>query len=260
MFEELKQNYVELDKTFSTQVDKKINDTPDNFFNREERAFLMNLKDGTKIFFNEIDKKEKNPEINYKLKIDALVKLNKTLQNYPVLKTKQKLDAFNILEVISSDLKLLKADIITGNKAILQDEFLKDADFPGVDHISDKIEEADSWDIKTLIEETKNIEIESQNITSKDFDNFIDDLDIPSDSSEKTKFESAIKKFKKSKIYNESKSENITSNIGLDTNGLNIKSIGTEIDNIIDDIIEKDKKSGNNLKNRVKYGMTGLNF
>jgi len=93
----------------------------------------------------------------------------------------------------------------------MPDEFLKDADIIGFDHISEKIEKADSWDIKTLIEKTKDIEIESQNITSDDFDNFIDDLDVPSNSSEKTKFESAIKKFKESKIYKESETTSLIS-------------------------------------------------
>jgi len=254
-----------LNSDFDKKIKKEISNLPDTFKNKKERDFLMNLEKYSNMLLKKVEENnvwsdEETLEIKYKLKINILNDLNIFLKEYPTLKSEIKLDALVIIQKIWSDLKSLKADIITGNKTIMPDEFLKDADIIGFDHISEKIEKADSWDIKTLIEKTKDIEIESQNITSDDFDNFIDDLDVPSNSSEKTKFESAIKKFKESKIYKESETTSLISWVTDNFNWLNIKSIWTKIDDIIDNIIEKEKDNKKVWKIELKIEWLDLTF
>lgn len=86
-------------------------------------------------------------------------------------------------------------------KALIPTEFLKDSDSIFTDHIKQKIEKADDLTIDQLVNEIKDIKIESKNIDKKNWDNFFVDLRDSIEEKDLPEFEKMVADFKKTDLY-----------------------------------------------------------
>ena len=110
------------------------------------------------------------------------------------------------LEKLNSDFNKRRLEIqndsIHAREETIANKFLKDADFPGFDHISDKVNEAATLSFVELLDKASDIKIESINIKPEDWDKLLDDFENGiSDSSDLREFKIFRSEFKNTVLY-----------------------------------------------------------